>query len=203
MKCRHLGCMYRFQVLESMNCACRRRHWQQFNMWLTQDPSLIIIHISKHTNACKRLPLYLPEKSIYSNYQNQLYLTVWSSLPVAKMGFFGWTAKAHNSPSAWPWTTHRGLSRLFTWTSKISLSWVPINSWSPRQHTLRRHNPEGGKIRSEAIRCLWPISSWENTCTRKGKNAPPRQIHNILVCFAWYSIRSQSLTPIYLCGVKM
>lgn len=69
------------------------------------------------------------------------YLTVWSSLAVAKMGFFGWVAKAHNSPSAWPWTRHRGLSRLLTCTSKISLSCVPISTWSPRQHTLRTHRP--------------------------------------------------------------
>ena len=136
-----------------------------------------------------KLLLYLPEKSIYSNYQNQLYLTVWSSLPVAKIGFFGWTAKAHNSPSAWPWTTHRGLSRLFTWTSKISLSWVPISSWSPRQHTLRRHNPEGEKnqIRSNKVAVTHFIKRKYMHQKRKDCPAPPNTQYSGLFCIIQYS----------------
>ena len=82
-----------------------------------------------------------------------IYLSVWSSLPVANTGFLGWTAKAHISPSAWPWTRHLGASLSLTPTSKISLSWVPIRTLSPRQHTLLTHSPVN------TDECMWSDNS--------------------------------------------
>lgn len=71
--------------------------------------SLQLLHTNNH--SCGLLIDTNDHYQLWHNYHKSLnyllskqylYLTLLSSLPVANIGFFGCTAKAHSSPSAWP-----------------------------------------------------------------------------------------------------